>query len=260
MEPVGGLHQIGYHAQNVLEELGVAWCLVLVGVHSGQWCSREAHEFDGALVAQPFGHAGYEELHDSVGAVGPVPHEIQGPSDDLPLPVGGHPAGHPEDRSLGVDRIEDGHAGVSELVQTAQGELHFGQGLELCPLFGYIHDLGLDIPGCVVEGGQHVGDIVPLGLVDGGADILPFLSSGLPLAGGDDHLRAHFQGGPAPEGQLVPLGLVDAVEDRGPGVLGAVPGEVIQIRHEFVRVAEGAGGGQGDAVHDPVGDCRPAGG
>ena len=119
-----------------------------------------------------------------------MPHEVKRPTDDCAVAIGGQPAGYAKDFAVAVDRVEQAYPGVDQFVDATQGESHFRQGLFAGPLCGNLTNLRLYGEGCLLESGEHVGDAVSFGFVDGGAHVLPFLASGLPFVGIDDHFRA----------------------------------------------------------------------
>ena len=98
-----------------------------------------------------------------------------------------------------------------QLLDAAQRELHLRQRLELRPLLGDLLDLFAYVVRGLVEGRHHVADAGTFRLVDGGADVLPFLAGRLPLPGIDHHLAADLQRIPAHGGKLVALLAMHAV-------------------------------------------------
>ena len=271
MEAVGGFHPVGHNLQRVLEHLRAfagrhpAFLgIVSLGVHAGQRRRGQAHEFHGVirirkpLVTQPLGHARDQELHDAVGAVGAMAHEIQRPADDTPVAPGGQPAGDAQHAPVRVDGVQQPHARVAQFLDAAERELHFRQRLEPRPFLGDVLDLLAHIERRFQERGLHVGHAVALGLVDGGAHILPFLAGRLPAARVHNHFAADLDGVPAGFQQRVALFPMHAVEHRRQQTFRTVLGETVQIIHPFRRIAERSGAGQGDAVEHAIRHGRSA--
>ena len=238
--------------------------VVPIGIHAGQGRRGQAHELHGvrgigfALVTQPLGHARDQELHDAVGAVGAMAHEIQRPADDAPVAPGGQPAGDAQHAPVRVNGVQQPHTRVAQFLDAAERELHLRQRLELRPLLGDVLDLFAHIERRFQEGGLHVGHAVALGLVDGGAHVLPFLAGRLPAARVDHHFAADLDGVPAGFQQRVALFPMHAVEHRRQRTFRTVLGETVQIVHPFRRIAKRSGAGQGDAVEHAIRHGRSA--
>ena len=259
VESVSRFHDVGHHLQHVVEH-GALPLFVAFAAHAGKWRRGQAHESHFAFVAQPFGHAGDEEFHDAVDAVGTVTHEVERPSDHFAVLIGRQPAGDAQHLTVRVHRVQQFDAWIDQLVHATQGEAHFRQGLLAGPLRGDLTDLRLHGERGFLECGEHVGDAVALGFVDGGAHVLPFLAARLPCGRVDHHFGADVERVPAGGDQRVTLFGVHAVEHRRQGTLGAEAGERMQIVLILVWVAERSGDGQCDAVRHAVGDGGTAGG
>ena len=265
MEAVGGFHPVGHDLQRVLEHLRAFAGrhptfpgIVSLGVHAGQGCRGQAHELHGMLrirkplVAQALGHARDQELHNAVGTVGAMAHEVQRPADDAPVAPGGQPAGDAQHAPVRVDGVKQPHTRVAQFFDAAERELHFRQRLELRPLLGNVLNLFAHVERRLQERGLHIGHAVALGLVDGGAHILPFLAGRLPAARVHDHFAADLDGAPADLQQRVALFAMHAVEHRRKRPLHAILGEAGQVVHPLGGLAERPGAGQGDAVEHAI--------
>ena len=204
------------------------------------------------LVAQALGHARDQELHNAVGTVGAMAHEVQRPADDAPVAPGGQPAGDAQHAPVRVDGVKQPHARVAQFLDTAERELHFRQRLELRPLLGDVLDLLAHIERRFQERGLHIGHAVALGLVDGGAHILPFLAGRLPAARVHDHFAADLDGAPAGLQQRVALFAMHAVEHRRPRPFHAILRESGQIVHPLRRIAKWPSAGQRNTVEYTV--------
>ena len=142
VESVSRFHDVGHHLQHVVE-YGALPLFVAFAAHAGKWRRGQAHESHFAFVAQPFGHAGDEEFHDAVDAVGTVTHEVERPSDHFAVLIGRQPAGDAQHLTVRVHRVQQFDAWIDQLVHTTQGEAHFRQGLLAGPLRGDLTDLRL---------------------------------------------------------------------------------------------------------------------
>ena len=187
-----------------------------------------------------------------------MPHEVERPPDDPPVTPRGQPAGHTEHATVRVDRIQQPHARVTQLLDAAQGELHLRQRLALRPLLGDVLDLLAHVERRIEERGAHVHDALPLRLVDGGADVLPLLAGGLPLPRVDDHLAAHLDRLPSHREQPVALSAMHRVERGCQRPRRAIPGERDQIVIPFRGIAERPGAGERHAAPHAVRDRGPS--
>ena len=106
---------------------------------------------------------------------------------------------------------------------------------------------------------EHVGDAVSFGFVDGGAHVLPFLASGLPFVGIDDHFRTDVKRIPSGFGEFGSLRFVHTVEHGRPRMPCAECCEINEIIRIFAGISEWSGHGQCDAVRHSIGDRGTSG-